>query len=187
MNQLTEWEKKQIESLLLQNHTIEAVSQILHRSENSIRGVWSGCKKRKLVSKDAKPGQIPGMATPSRLAPRAQAAYPAEPLLTVQHPSYGPAVPPGQAVQTARPAQTAQAGSPIQPRYDTPDDWLGIPPDVRRQLLAIWENPKNRIMYDFFKKKFPQWDGDFADCVCDALEYMFKGLGYELVVRHKPN
>ncbi len=140
------------------------------------------------MAKDAKPGRIPGMATkalanPGTSAGASGAAYPVQPFSALQFQSRGQITPPGQPVLTAQPAQPAEAASPTPQHSDSPDDWRSIPPNAREELWWIWRNPKNRIYYDFFRQKFPQFDGDFADFVGDAIESLLKNLCYGLVVR----
>ncbi len=47
-------------------------------------------------------------------------------------------------------------------------------------MIAIWRNPKKRIWYDFFTRKHPEWEGDFADFVADAIEYFSRGSAMNL-------
>ncbi len=186
MSQLTDQQKKQIETLLFRNYTIEAVAQMVYEPVNSVLGVWAGCKRRGLVPKDVKPGQIPGMAKQPVFgnsyppASSTVAAYPVQPMQPFSSPQYQPQVQSFQPVQPAQPALAAQAVPPLPVVQQPPQ---GVSVEGSGVLMKVWNNPKNLFWFDLWRMQHPQWQGDFADFISESIEVVFKTTGWELVAR----
>ncbi len=178
---------EQIRADLLQNMTTGDVSRKHAVNQNVVKGIWSSLKAARIVTQDAKPGQI---VLEKPLPPPAE---PAQPQQTFQSPQ--PAM--AQAMPAAQPQYSQTQGMVVTPppQYDVvrrpnggPDErppagGFPLTLDATGFVSKVYMNPKNLFWYDFWRKQHPEWGGDFADFISESIEFVFKTAGWELVAR----